>query len=210
MICYLCAYFRPQLPHLAEPLPAGSDADADSTLANCHRCSVWVCSQHGTRYRVFQCAMCYPAQAVKYAFGVDEDEVAAALALLLSAEDVVVDFGLLQRITDPGMREALIEEILVSVRRSVGEVQSGPYGLPDNSPDAAGAAIRSAFTRDELRLRNDAAAIVRGAIKMAYMLADPDYDGPIVERPPWAVQYPRLIDPVIWLAYVAVVIEAAS
>jgi hypothetical protein len=207
VICYLCAYFRPQLPHLAEPLPPGSDAAPDSTLANCHRCSVWVCSQHGTRYRVFQCAMCYPAQAVKYAFGVDEDEVAAALARLLSAVDVVVDFRLLQQITDPVARESLIATVLDNVRRSANVLQESPYGLPDNSPEAAAAAIRSAFTRDELRLRNDAADIVRGAIKMAYLLADPDYDGPIVQRPPWNVQYPRLIDPVIWLAYTAVVTE---
>lgn len=58
MSCYLCAYGRTEVPQESHPLPPGTD------LGTCSKCSVWACAAHGTRYGMFECAICTSATAV--------------------------------------------------------------------------------------------------------------------------------------------------
>jgi hypothetical protein len=67
MGCYLCAYLSPQRPKRPAPLPAGTGAAAHDDLGTCSSCAVWACSQHGTRYGKFVCAICSPAVATQQA-----------------------------------------------------------------------------------------------------------------------------------------------
>jgi len=67
MSCYLCAYQRIEVPQKGQPLPAGSPVAVHDDLATCSTCRVWACSLHGTRYGVFECAICMPASATKRA-----------------------------------------------------------------------------------------------------------------------------------------------
>jgi hypothetical protein len=64
MACYLCAYVASETPYRLEPLPVGSPATAADDLGTCTECGVWACSQHGTRYGAFECAICTSSAAV--------------------------------------------------------------------------------------------------------------------------------------------------
>jgi hypothetical protein len=92
MSCYLCAYKKPDKPRSHQPLPAGSPAGAYDDLATCAKCSVWACSNHGTRYGRFQCAICTPAAAA--AAGMTAGATAGAASSLAYLTGVNGDAGL--------------------------------------------------------------------------------------------------------------------
>jgi hypothetical protein len=62
MACYLCAYGLNQKPKsVTRILPPTSAVANDATLGTCRACNVHACSQHGSLYSQFRCAICSPA-----------------------------------------------------------------------------------------------------------------------------------------------------
>jgi hypothetical protein len=64
MTCFLCAYGSAAVPNQPHPLPAASPAAPKDVLACCATCGVCACAAHGSRYSLFQCALCSCAAAV--------------------------------------------------------------------------------------------------------------------------------------------------
>jgi hypothetical protein len=64
MTCFLCAYGSAAVPDQPHPLPAASPAAPKDVLACCATCGVCACAAHGSRYSLFQCALCSCAAAV--------------------------------------------------------------------------------------------------------------------------------------------------
>lgn len=87
MTCYVCAYKRTEKPGTLQSLPSGSLAGQNDDLGTCSICSVWACSIHGTRYGLFECAICTPATAVKQAIVVGSaGNASAAIAYLVGSQ----------------------------------------------------------------------------------------------------------------------------
>lgn len=199
-VCYLCAYMRQEIPLRTDPFPDESDVGVSEALGTCRKCAVWACRLHGTRYSStasFECAMCTPAQAVKSAVRVDDDQVAVAKAMRVSAgpgsQEARRYFEALRRIQSSDRRAGLIRDFEGVMPYNADRRR--PYGVSDDYPPAIAAAIQTAFTERELDLRPDAGEILSGAVSLAYAVADPDGGG---RRPrPWNVPYPQLIDPII-------------
>ncbi len=159
--CYLCAYKKADRPRRQDRLPTGSIAPADVTpLGTCAICSVFACSLHGTRYRLLQCAICTPAQAVLAAFNHGGDEVSAELArgsaYLAWINLTRVQEGIDELQSNDG-REAVIVRLIEHAPSSQWLERGPMFGLPDDDPRAVAAAIRSAFSQEQLTLREDAA-----------------------------------------------------
>lgn len=88
MSCYLCAYRKSAKPSQPQPLPGGSPAQPNDELGTCSRCKVLACSEHGTRYAEFECAMCSGAIAVQHALSTQPEASASASAAAALARQI--------------------------------------------------------------------------------------------------------------------------
>jgi len=208
MSCYLCAYLLNYSPSRTDARPWNSPVGADQALGTCHVCSVWACSTHGTRYEPFECAICTPAEAVKYATGIGADQVAAEIARTAANSDVPTDLdAAISSLTPPDRREVVVGSMQEQIPEpSDTSARLSPYGFHAPNPRVIGAAARSAFGNGRLAPRSDAAVIVWGAFNLAYSIADPEFWPSAIQRP-WNVPYPQLIDPVLWLVETALYLQ---
>jgi hypothetical protein len=227
MACYLCAYKSPKTPETQEPLDDDSSASPTEELGACFDCGVFACSQHGTRYRLFKCAICKPATVVAQVLAPQPLAAvtgfppvrlplhqAAFVGRSEASPEVFVQMrGALDRIR----RDQ--EQAISSLERN--ELPPGPnivFNFPsivaaqaDTGPSedlrSIGDAIAERFAvpvRRDLS-PNDVFGVL-GALAMAYDVAD---DGSMVSAggleirrrdvPPWRVSHPGLLDPAIWL-----------
>ena len=101
MSCYLCAYKRTEKPGTLQSLPSGSLAGQNDDLGTCSVCSVWACSIHGTRYSLFECAICTPAKATTQAtVAGSAGNASAAIAYLVGSQANPAVQGRTQRALD--------------------------------------------------------------------------------------------------------------
>lgn len=228
MACYLCAYKSPKAPETQESLEDDSPASPTDELGACFDCGVFACSQHGTRYRLFKCAICKPATVVAQVLA---PQPAAAVPGLppvrlplhqaafvgrreASTRGVIQMRGALERIR----RDQ--EQAMSSLERN--ELPPEPnivFNFPsivaaqaDTGPSedlrSVGDAIAERFTVPPVRggvSPNDVFGVL-GALVMAYDVADDQstvsFRGLESRRrdvPPWRVSHPGLLDPAIWL-----------
>lgn len=203
MSCYLCAYGKSEVPESHQALPDWSSADVHTELATCSKCYVWACSSHGTRYGMFECAICTPASAVVAALTASPANAAAAAmaysegtnadpALLdqthTALQKIVVASRAAQGIDTrslvaPGQGEPnLISNLADVIRSQDRSVELFTYratqfegeNLGIMSIDAIGAAVWTRFSGRQLAEPNtDAARIAAGALLLAYSLAEP-------------------------------------
>ncbi|MGI8664842.1 MAG: hypothetical protein ACR2N4_02225 [Jatrophihabitans sp.] len=207
MGCYLCAYLRLDSPDEAHPLPAGSPVAATDPLGTCHKCAVWACSQHATRYSWYECAICTPAQAAAavltgpgvgtatvaqaHLVGAGTSsplrEAAAAAINRLATEseqqpvEVRAEFAA-RGVGEPNLVVNLAETMRSLVDIRVGVTTRSPSGGTERILfDVIGATVRERFADSRILPATDfSATVVAGALAMAYSLADPAYRAQLV------------------------------
>lgn len=201
MGCYLCAWGSHQKPDDYQPLPADSPVAATEPLGTCHRCFVWACSEHASRFSWYECAICTPARAAAAALtgsGVGGASTAQAhrageltsqglrqsatdLINLLAAErdrpvEVRAELAA-SGVGEPNLVLNLAESIRSLADNRFGVTALGPDGrTADLSFDAIGASVRERFAGRPIEPATQfSATVVAGALVMAYTLADPPY-----------------------------------
>ncbi|MET9272096.1 hypothetical protein [Kribbella sp. NPDC003557] len=209
-------------PSTVMHLPVGSSAAANDPIGTCTDCGVWACSMHATRYAAFQCAICLPAAAVVSAVTGSASSAANAAKSAPAANRsdlLITGRRVLQRIVGdmrhvgltiaPAGRPNLITELTETLEAEMAtNRQLTADERPVPSAADVGAAVSNRMGRLEPNPREDAPAIIVGAVAMAYHLAG---EGDIAERAnglqqlqrPWLVETPLLLDPVLWMVAVA-------
>jgi hypothetical protein len=222
--CYLCAYKRRDNPKREDSLPAGSTAPDE--LGACWKCNVFACFQHGTRYGRFECAICTPALAVATVLTQPTGAASNAPVALMRSVGTFASGPLLagvgnalQRIIYDhreagrgdsrelvGPSQNLVADLAGVVAAMTDRFTAGIPGAGErfsrSELDAVAAEVRGQLRSLELRgeVDDDMVAVAAGALATSHYVADDVAPRELAEpRPPWDVEYPGLIDPIMWL-----------
>lgn len=220
MNCYICAYRKSNLPGTYMPLPVGSPVGIHDPIGTCVDCGVWACSDHGTRYAGFECAICVPAVAVAAAMtgagpnaatGAAKSTRAATDPELVASAKVVVA-RIVADMNGSGYsgmgvpRANVVTDLEGAINA---QMDSEPSTLADRvDPAVVGAAVRSRLGGLRAEAGSEAPGIIAGAVALAYRLADgveiTEEVKNLAQLPqPWLVKSPILLDPLIWMVVVA-------
>jgi hypothetical protein len=202
MSCYLCAYNSSKKPQKQHPLPTGSSVGSNDDIGGCSKCSVWACSNHGTRYGKFECAICTSATAAASAMvagAVGGSAASLAYAVGRNASEPMRRQArvAMERVVEDSRRPAqqidarslvapnqglpnLVTNLADAIRQEfatdagpIRAVQEEGQGFGIISLDAIGGAVRERFADTELlEPSDDAVTTVTGALLLGYDLAD--------------------------------------
>jgi len=185
MSCYLCAYKASEKPEDPHPLETDSPVGPYDDIGTCYKCSVWACSNHGSRYGEFECAICTPATAVvsaTVAGAVSGSAAARAHAVGSKASDPLkhqVQVGV-ERVVEDSRRppqeidarslvapnqgspnlvtnlaDAIRQREFAADAQPIRAVQEDGQGFGGMSLDAIGGVVRERFANSELIEPND-------------------------------------------------------